>query len=279
MKVNLGGIVPLSTVDWTGRAALVVFLRGCPLRCPHCQNQDLQEGDSSVAFHVVASRIASLVKGEMGMVKSFAPPSLQIDLDEASERVRSKPFVNAFVISGGEPLMQHEQCTRLFRLARSLHLDTGLETSGCYPERLRELLKKELVDKVFLDIKANLIDPDYERATAKIGFASLVRESLRACMESGVPLDVRTTIFPKTPDPSEVTKIARTLFELKSEFPDHGLQSMVLQQGRPREGESGFEPVTPESLNALAEMIKDLIDVQVRAAPKAILEKVDNSPG
>ena len=278
MKVNLGGIIPLSTVDWTGRAALVVFLRGCPLRCPHCQNRDLQEGDSSVAFHVLASRIVSQVKGEMCIMKSFAPRSLQIDLDEASERVRSKPFVNALVISGGEPLLQHEQCIRLFRLARSMNLDTGLETSGCYPERLRELLKKELLDKVFLDIKANLIDPDYETATAKSGFASRVRESLRACMESGVPLDVRTTIFPKTPDPSEVAKIARTLFELKSEFPNHGLQSMVLQQGRPREGESGFEPVTLESLNALAEMIRDLVDVQVKAAPEAQLEKVDNSP-
>ena len=278
MKVNLGGIVPLSTVDWTGRAALVVFLRGCPLRCPHCQNQDLQEGDSSIAFHVVASRIVSQVKGEIGTVKSFAPQSLQIDLEEASERVRSKPFVNALVISGGEPLLQHEQCARLFRLARSLHLDTGLETSGCYPERLGELLKKGLLDKVFLDIKANLIDPDYERATAKSGFASRISKSLRACMESGVSMDVRTTIFPETPDPSEVAKIARTLFELKSEFPNHGLQSMVLQQGRPREGESGFEPVTLESLNSLAEMIRDLIDVQVRAAPKAKLEKVDNSP-
>ena len=278
MKVNLGGIIPLSTVDWTGRAALVVFLRGCPLRCPHCQNRGLQEGDSSVAFHVVASRIVSLVKGEMCIMKSFAPRSLQIDLDEASERVRSKPFVNALVISGGEPLLQHEQCIRLFRLARSMNLDTGLETSGCYPERLRELLKKDLLDKVFLDIKANLIDPDYEAATAKSGFASLVRESLRTCMESGVPLDVRTTIFPKTPDPSEVAKIARTLFELKSEFPNHGLQSMVLQQGRPQEGESGFEPVTLESLNALAETIRDLIDVQVKAAPEARLEKVDNSP-
>ncbi len=49
LKVNFGGIVPLSTVDWLGRAALVVFLRGCPLRCPHCHNQKLQTGESIVA--------------------------------------------------------------------------------------------------------------------------------------------------------------------------------------------------------------------------------------
>jgi pyruvate formate lyase activating enzyme len=251
-------------------------LRGCPLRCPHCQNRELQEGESLVAFHVVASRIVSQVKGEIGMVKTFSPQSLQINLDEASERVRSKPFVNAIVISGGEPLLQHEQCARLYRLARSLHLDTGIETSGCYPDRLMALLKKALLDKVFLDIKADLDDPDYERATAKNGFASRVRESLRACMASGVLLDVRTTIFPNTPDSSEVAEIARTLFELKSEFPNHGLQSMVLQQGRPQEGEPGFEPVTLESLNAMAESIRDLIDVQVRAAPIAKLQKVDN---
>lgn len=269
MSVNLGGIVPLSTIDWIGHSAIVIFLRGCPLHCPHCQNQELREGENKVVFHILASRIVSLVKGEMSLERSFVSKSQQINLDEASERARCKPFVDALVLSGGEPLMQGEQCIRLFRLAKSLHLHTGLETSGCYPERLKKLLKENLLDKVFLDVKGPLIEREYIKATGMMGHALRVRESLQASMESGIPLDVRTTIFPEMPNASEIIAIAKTLFELKSEFPKNGLEAMVLQQGRPRDGETTFEPVHLEILNSMAESIADLVNVQVRAASNA----------
>ncbi len=270
MNVNLGGIVPLSTVDWLGKASLVVFLRGCPLRCPHCHNRELQAGESAVEFHSLASRIVSGVKGETGASNSSGSTLEQIDLDEASERVSSKPFVDAFVLSGGEPLLQPRPSERLLRLARSLDLATGLETSGCYPERLEELLKRNLVDKVFLDLKAALHEPDYERATARKGMAAPVLESLRICMANGVPLDVRTTIFPNMPSASEVFEIARTLSELKAEFPGHRLECLVLQQGRAREGDSQFEPVASESLKEMAESVEVLVKVRIRAETNSI---------
>ncbi|MCX6669475.1 MAG: radical SAM protein [Methanothrix sp.] len=273
MKVNLGGIVPLSTVDWLGRASMVVFLRGCPLRCPHCHNRELQAGKSLVEFHQVASRIVSQIKGEMRAGKTSDSLPEQIDLDEASERARSKPFVDALVLSGGEPLLQSEPSARLFRLARSLDLATGLETSGCYPDRMEELLKRNLVDKVFLDLKAALHEPDYERATAMKGMAALVLESLRICMASGVPLDVRTTIFPEMPSPSEVFEIAETLSLLKAQFPGHRLECLVLQQGRPREGDSRFEPVSLEILRKMAKSVEALVKVQIRAETNPIWKK------
>jgi len=151
---------------------MVVFLRGCPLRCPHCHNRELQTGKSLVEFHSLASRIVAGVKGETGARNSSGFTLQQLDLDESSQRASSRPFVEALVLSGGEPLLQPEASARLFRLARSLHLSTGLETSGCYPDRLEELLGKNLVDKVFLDLKAALHDPDYEKATARRGMAA-----------------------------------------------------------------------------------------------------------
>ncbi len=270
MKVNLGGIVPLSTVDWLGKASLVVFLRGCPLRCPHCHNRELQTGETFIEFHNVASRIVSQVKGETGANKSSSSTLEQLNLDEASERVLSRPFVDALVLSGGESLLQPGPSARLFCLARSLHLATGLETSGCYPDRLEELLKKNLVDKVFLDLKAALHEPDYERATARKGMAALVRESLRICMASGIPLDIRTTIFPEMPSASEIFDIAKTISELKAEFPGHRLEWLVLQQGCPREGDSRFEPVSSERLKEMAESIEALVKVRIRAETNSI---------
>ena len=37
-RLNLGNIIPISTVDWYGKAVSVVAFRRCPLRCVYCQN-------------------------------------------------------------------------------------------------------------------------------------------------------------------------------------------------------------------------------------------------
>jgi pyruvate formate lyase activating enzyme len=288
MKVNFGGIVPLSTVDWLGRAAMVVFLRGCPLRCPHCHNQMLQSGEHLVSLHTISSRIVSEVKGfhaahsagieiEVPQCTSFSfmthkAPSLQIDLDDASQRASSKPFVNALVLSGGEPLLQSEASSRLFRLARSLHLATGLETSGCFPGRLETLLAKKLVDKVFLDLKTALVEPDYEKATGRGGMAERVAESLEICFKLGVELDVRSTIFPEMPSGSQLVKIAGVLCSLEAHYPENRLDSLILQQGLPREGEARFKPVSIEALQEMARACEvecgTQLKVRIRAAPE-----------
>jgi pyruvate formate lyase activating enzyme len=276
MKVNFGGIVPLSTVDWLGRAAMVVFLRGCPLRCPHCHNQMLQTGERLVSLHTISSRIVSEVKGFSAApwTGTMDEHSLQINLEDASQRASSKPFVNALVLSGGEPLLQIEACSRLFRLARSLKLATGLETSGCFPEGLKKLLAKGLVDKIFLDLKTSLQEPLYEKATGRAGMAASVEESLAICLKSGVALDVRCTIFPDMPTISQLVDISGTLCRLMAYYPDNRLDSMLLQQGTPREGETRFEPVFVESLQEMARACEincgTKLQVRIRAAPKKL---------
>lgn len=259
MRVNLGGIVPLSTVDWPGRASLVVFLRGCPLRCPHCQNSALQKGRSLEEFHAVASRVASLSKGE-------TREDAQIDLEEASIRVSARPFVDAIVLSGGEPLLQPRASARLLSLARSLGLATAIETSGCYPERLGPLLQSRLVDRVFLDLKAPLREQAYEMATGRRGVAARVQRSLEMCMSSRAPLEARLTVFPEMPQPSHILEVAAKLERICEEHPDHRLEALVLQQGRPSEGEC-FEPVAAESLRRTAELLDGKIAVRVRGVP------------
>jgi len=273
MMVNLGGIVPLSTVDWPGRASIVIFLRGCPLRCPYCHNRELQTGESVVAFHALASRIVSQVKGGTGAEKALASPPAQIDLDLAAERAASMPLVDALVLSGGEPLMQLQQSAGILRLARSLHLATGLETSGFYPDRLLDLLEKNLLDKVFLDLKAALQEPDYDRAAGVERVAARVRESLRICMASNVPLEIRTTIFPIAPTTADVVEIAKTLSALLEEFPSNRLERLILAQGRPREGEPWFEPVTVQNLEEMARAVEPLVRVGIMARPDNPQEK------
>jgi len=268
MKVNFGGIVPLSTVDWPGRSALVVFLRGCPLRCPFCHNLELRSGETMVDFQAIASRVIAQVKGEPPgkRLAELAGRSLQLGLDEASERVLTRPMVDALVLSGGEPLLQPQATARFARLARSIGLHSGIETSGCYPRHLETLLRSGLIDKVFLDIKATIAEPDYLLAAGVEGMAKNARQSLEVCMQSGVAFEVRTTVFPEMLSVSQALEIADMLHDLRSEYPESRLGRLVLQQGVAREG-MAFEPVPVQALQEMAQAIGPRVEVQIRANP------------
>lgn len=265
---------------------MVVFLQGCPLRCPHCQNRRLQRGERYVPLHYIESRIVSEAKGLPGPSRSalFSEgmdyPSaschtpMQIKLDEATQRAISKPFVDALVLSGGEPLLQPEACSHLFRLAKSLNLATGIETSGIFPHHLEMLLKERLVDRIFLDIKAALVEPDYEAATGRGNSASAVRKSLEICFKSGAEFEARTTVFPDIPSTAQLEKIASDLCFLKAAYPGSGLMVFTLQQGHPGEDESPFFPVSIERMQQMAEACHAAgqggVDVRFHALPKMV---------
>ncbi|HWQ19181.1 MAG TPA: radical SAM protein [Methanotrichaceae archaeon] len=262
MIINFGGIVHLSTVDWSGSASTVVFFRGCPLRCPHCQNKDLQKGESPAEI--------SFQDGEI-KVRDVRPPGLrssQITLDSALHKAMSEkapPFLSRLVLSGGEPMMQPDAARTLARSAKDLGLEVGLETCGFYPSALSELLGEKMIDKVFMDIKAALRDPAYERATGRAGVAPKVIECLRISLLSKIPLEVRITVFPEMPSHAEIEEIAGMLLDLLKEYPGHRLESIAIQQGQPKAGE--FKPVPSDSLKVLAGPLEGVSEVSIKERP------------
>ena len=118
MQLNLAGIIDMSTIDWYGHGATVIFLRGCPLHCPNCINDEYRTGESMADMAEISARL-----------------------------VRAVPFTGHIVLSGGEPLAQPEACTEIIRRAHSLGLRIGVETSGCLP-------LVDGFDMVFLSIKS-----------------------------------------------------------------------------------------------------------------------------
>ena len=231
--MNLGGIVPLSTLDWTGISAAVIFMRGCPLRCPHCHNAHLQSGETPEDIEKIKKKI-----------------------DEAG------PFISGVILSGGEPLVQLAASRAMARHAKVLGLLVGVETCGYFPHRLAGFIEEGLVDMVFLDVKEALKDPEYERATGRKGVAPRVAESLRLCLEAKVPLEVRTTVFPNMPSIDGLLEIAEHLREL-------GIGSITLQQGLAGEGEKPFDPVPIKLLTIAAQTMKERrgIDATVKKGP------------
>jgi pyruvate formate lyase activating enzyme len=114
----------LSTIDWRGRSVCTVFLRGCPLACSYCQNEEIQAGED---FREI-EEIFALIKS-------------------------SSPFISGVIFSGGEPTMQKEGLTALARYAKKLQLAVGIQTNGLFPETLESLISDALVDKIAIDYK------------------------------------------------------------------------------------------------------------------------------
>src|SRR5512137_2689595 len=192
LKVNFGGFVPLSTVDWRGRAVCTVFLRGCPVRCSYCHNRSIQDGED---FR---------------------------ELEEVTALMRSsRILVSGVVFSGGEPTMQPEPLKALARASRAMGLLVGLQTNGVFPKVLASLISEKLVDRVALDIKAR-----WERYDnlLKEKYSGPIKESLALCRDAKLAGDlpefeVVVTLFRGYED--EVPYIARVADGV----------DLVLQQG------------------------------------------------
>lgn len=209
MQFNYGGKVDVSTIDWYGRAATVLFFRGCQMRCIYCHNRPLVEG-----------RVLEDIE------------TMRTHLEDASM------MVGAVVFCGGEPTLQPDAIRELSRIAHDLGLDVGLNTNGLRPEVLKGLMDDGLLDFVSVDAKAPLMRPDlYGRiclpdapahTQREVGekWCALVRESLQL-LDGSIEAEVRTTVFESVLSPDHVGEIAQWLAERDVRA------TYVLQQGMP----------------------------------------------
>ncbi len=133
MQGYVHSVESFGTVDGPG-IRLVVFLQGCPLRCLYCHNPDTWESG----------------KGDKITVEEIL-----------REYDKNREFYKrgGITVSGGEPLLQIDFVTELFKKAKQENIHTCVDTSGitfnknsetCV-ERFDELMK--YTDLVMLDIK------------------------------------------------------------------------------------------------------------------------------
>ena len=159
----VGGSV-ISSVEFHGNMSLVLFMSKCPLACRYCHNVELLEDNTEKSFEEIKQEIDS-----------------------------SADFLDAIVISGGEPLVQTDAVIEILSYVRQIGLKTKLDTSGIYPDKLKEILDLDLLDYVSLDVKTTF--SKYRKITgANIGFQ--VKKSMELINQSGVHLEIRTTYVP-----------------------------------------------------------------------------------
>lgn len=125
----IGGIQWTTLLDYPGHMAAVVFAAGCNFRCPFCHNPEL----------VLPELVSQM---DTSLDESF--------FTELEER---RGFLDAVVISGGEPTLQPDLPQVLARI-KDLGYLIKLDTNGAQSALLQQAIEDELVDFVAMDIKA-----------------------------------------------------------------------------------------------------------------------------
>lgn len=163
-QLRVGGLTPLTSIDYPGELAAVIYCQGCPWRCRHCHNGHLLDADAELPI-------------PWEEVKTFLG--------------HRRGLLDAVVFTGGEPTAQAALPSAMAE-CRAMGYKIGLHTGGPYPERLPALLP--LVDWIGLDIKA--LPDDYPLITGVPGSGDKAWQSLRVLLDAHIPLEVRTTPMP-----------------------------------------------------------------------------------
>lgn len=123
--MKIGGLQKVSTIDYPGEIACVVFLWGCNFRCGFCYNLNL----------VVRECEGSFLESQF--------------FDFLSKRIGK---LDGVVITGGEPLVSLEK--DFVRKIKDMGFKVKLDTNGSFPEKLQELVDEELIDYIAMDVKS-----------------------------------------------------------------------------------------------------------------------------
>ena len=188
--MRICGLQKMSMVDYPGKLAATVFTGGCNLRCPFCHN-------------------AGLV--------THLQDSPQLEREEILKFLRSrKGLLDAVVLSGGEPLL-HSGAADFLEEVRHMGYLVKLDTNGCYPQVLKEILDRGVVDYVAMDIKNS---PEKYAATVGIaGFdpAPVIR-SFHILKDSGVDYELRTTVSREFHTAADIAAVGAWLGPVKKYY-------------------------------------------------------------
>ena len=177
--LTIGGVTPLSSLDFPDALAAVIYCQGCPWGCPYCHNEALRKIGGEGARD--AASVLSWLESRRGLL-------------------------DAVVFSGGEPTLQEGLAATLVAV-RELGFRTGLHTTGMFPDALADVLP--LCDWVGLDVKAPRAA--YDRITGRAGGGEAAFSSLALLLGSAIPFEARTTWHPGLLDTDELVALAREL--------------------------------------------------------------------
>jgi len=179
-----------------------VFLKGCPLKCPWCQNPEGQNPDLEAAIRAIPVEEGTGANTDetMGRV---------VDVKEVMGEIEKDILFydesgGGVTFSGGEPLAQPEFLRSLLEACKEKNMHTCLDTCGyASPEVVASVVDK--VDLFLYDLKV-MDDTQHQKYTGMSN--RLILENLKTLDELGKRVIIRFLVIPAITDTEENLSIA-----------------------------------------------------------------------
>ena len=175
------GLEKVSMVDYPKKICATIFTGGCDFHCVFCHNSGIVHED-------------------------YTPFKTEEVLSYLESR---KNLLDAVTISGGEPTMQADLEDFILKV-REMGFLVKLDTNGSHPSVLKNLIDKNLLDYVAMDIKNNFAS--YGEISGNPNFdVNRVKQSLKILQESNVEYELRTTLVAHYHTEENIKKMANEL--------------------------------------------------------------------
>lgn len=158
------GLVRTSLIDFPGTPSCVLFTAGCPYVCSFCHNPRTQTGSETIP----PEPVYAFLRKRAGLLEGV-------------------------VVSGGEPTVQPD-LPDFCRFLKQLGYRVKLDTNGCRPDVVEDILIDGLADYVAIDYKVPAAR--YREICGAQADPVPVLRTITAVDAAGVPYELRTTLFP-----------------------------------------------------------------------------------
>ena len=233
--VCIQGLQKLTLLDVPGKVACTIFTGGCNFRCPFCQNRDLLVCNTTGRFT------------EEEVLKFLYSRTKLLD---------------AVCISGGEPLLQSE-LPDFLREIKKMGYYVKLDTNGSFPRRLRDVVERNLVDYVAMDLKNSSA-----RYSETIGmpplYQSWIEESIDYLLSGAIPYEFRTTVVKELHSINDLLAAAERIAGAEHYY----LQGFVNSEHVLRQGLSAYDASEMEELRQ--QILPIVPNVQLRGVDRKV---------
>jgi pyruvate formate lyase activating enzyme len=161
---------------------------------------------------------------------------------------KRRGMLEALSISGGEPLLQKDIADFTAKVKKLEYL-VKIDTNGMYPEKLKELIGKKLVDYVSMDVKAP--KKKYDKLAGVKTDIKKIEESIEVIKKSAPDYEFKTTFVPDLLKKEDIIKIAQWL---------EGSETYFLQQFKANTPliSSALEKITPHPKEYIVETFEEI---------------------
>ena len=220
--MKIAGLQRTTLIDYPGAVAATVFLSGCNFRCPWCYAREL------VLPELIAKQ-----------------PSIS-ELELFDFLKENQGLLQGVVVCGGEPTLNPD-LPEFIKKIKDQGFLVKLDTNGSNPKMLADLIDKDLIDYVAMDIK--LPKERYALVFGKENKIEDIEESIKILKNSLIDFEFRTTVAPGIHSVNDLVAMARWIGqEVPGRKPKYFLQNFRPEKTIDPKFES-YRPFPPEFFN------------------------------